>query len=72
MRRGENLIKQGIVKEVLSNASFMIELENGDMIKAHISGKMRQNYIKISEGDKVNVEISPYDDTKGRITRHKY
>ncbi|HPL77237.1 MAG TPA: translation initiation factor IF-1, partial [Paludibacteraceae bacterium] len=51
-----------------SNAMFRVELENGHIITAHISGKMRMNYIKILPGDKVKVEISPYDLTKGRIT----
>jgi len=58
----------GIVKEALSNAMFRVELENGHIITAHISGKMRMNYIKILPGDKVRIEMSPYDLTKGRIT----
>ena len=65
----QDLIKQdGIVKEALSNAMFRVELQNGHEIIAHISGKMRMNYIKILPGDKVKVEMSPYDLTKGRIT----
>ena len=65
----QDLIKQdGIVKEALSNAMFRVELQNGHEIVAHISGKMRMNYIKILPGDKVKVEMSPYDLTKGRIT----
>lgn len=63
------LIQQdGTISEALSNAMFRVELENGHEVIAHISGKMRMNYIKILPGDKVKVEISPYDLTKGRIT----
>ena len=57
----------GTVVEALSNAMFKIELENGHEITAHISGKMRMHYIKILPGDKVRVEMSPYDLSKGRI-----
>ena len=65
----QDLIKQdGIVKEALSNDMFRVELQNGHEIVAHISGKMRMNYIKILPGDKVSLEISPYDLSKGRIT----
>jgi translation initiation factor IF-1 len=56
------------VQEALSNARFRVELQNGHEIIAHISGKMRMNYIKILPGDKVSLEISPYDLSKGRIT----
>lgn len=59
---------EGIVLEALPNAQFQVELENGHKILAHISGKLRMNFIKILPGDKVTVEISPYDLTKGRIT----
>ena len=58
----------GTVVEPLPNAMFRVELENGHVITAHISGKMRMHYIKILPGDKVKVEMSPYDLTKGRIT----
>jgi translation initiation factor IF-1 len=58
----------GRITEALSNAMFRVELENGHVITAHISGKMRMHYIKILPGDKVKVEMSPYDLTKGRIT----
>jgi translation initiation factor IF-1 len=58
---------EGVVVETLPNAMFTVELKNGKQILAHISGKMRMNYIKILPGDKVQVEISPYDLTKGRI-----
>ncbi|MFN4082553.1 MAG: translation initiation factor IF-1 [Bacteroidia bacterium] len=65
----QTLIKQdGTITESLSNAMFRVQLENGHEIIAHISGKMRMNYIKILPGDKVSVEMSPYDLTKGRIT----
>ena len=58
----------GTVVESLGNAMFRVELENGHQIIAHISGKMRQHYIRILPGDKVRVEMSPYDLTKGRIS----
>lgn len=58
---------EGIVKEPLPNAMFNVELENGHKILAHISGKMRMHYIKILPGDKVTVELSPYDLSRGRI-----
>ncbi len=69
----QGLIKQdGTITEALSNAMFRVELENGHEIVAHISGKMRMNYIRILPGDKVAVEMSPYDLSRGRITyRHK-
>ncbi len=59
---------EGIVKETLPNAMFKVELPNGHTILAHISGKLRMNFIRILPGDKVTVEMSPYDLTKGRIT----
>ena len=59
---------EGTVVESLPNATFQVELENGHRILAHISGNLRMNYIKILPGDKVTVEMSPYDLTKGRIT----
>tara|TARA_B100002019_G_scaffold284534_1_gene292321 strand:+ start:613 stop:858 length:246 start_codon:yes stop_codon:yes gene_type:complete len=63
---------EGVVTECLPNTVFKVTLENGHMISAHISGKMRKNYIRILTGDMVTVEITPYDLTKGRIiTRHK-
>ena len=58
----------GVILEALSNAMFKVELENGHEITAHISGKMRMHYIKILPGDKVRVEMSPYDLSKGRIS----
>jgi translation initiation factor IF-1 len=60
--------QDGTIIEALSNAMFRVELENEHVIIAHISGKMRMHYIKILPGDKVKVEMSPYDLTKGRIT----
>ena len=68
MAKQANIEQDGTIKEALSNAMFRVELENGHEIIAHISGKMRMNYIKILPGDKVKVEMSPYDLTKGRIT----
>ena len=59
---------EGVVVEKLPNAMFKVELENGHKILAHISGKLRMHFIKILPGDKVTVEISPYDLSKGRIT----
>ena len=62
------LIKiDGIVEETLPNTTFKVKLDNGHVILAHISGKMRMNFIKILQGDKVTVELSPYDLSKGRI-----
>lgn len=59
---------EGVVKEALPNAVFQVELQNGHVILAHISGKLRMNFIRILPGDKVTVEMSPYDLTRGRIT----
>ncbi|KRM23314.1 translation initiation factor IF-1 [Latilactobacillus graminis] len=59
---------EGKVTDTLPNAMFKVELENGAIILAHVSGKIRKNYIKILPGDRVTVELSPYDLTKGRIT----
>ncbi len=64
----EDMIEvEGIVVEAMPNANFMVELDQGHKIHAHISGKLRMNYIKILPGDRVTVEMSPYDLTKGRI-----
>ena len=60
--------QEGVIIETLPNAMFKVELENGHVILAHISGKMRMHYIKILPGDRVRVEMSPYDLTKGRIS----
>ena len=59
---------EGTVTEVLPNATFRVELENGHEVLAYLSGKMRQNYIRVLEGDRVKVELSPYDLTRGRVT----
>ena len=60
---------QGVVKEALPNATFQVELQNGHTVLAHISGKLRMNFIRILPGDRVTMEMSPYDLTKARITR---
>ena len=63
----ENIEVEGMVMEALPNAMFRVELANGHKILAHVSGKIRMNFIKILPGDKVTVELSPYDLTRGRI-----
>ena len=68
MAKEEAIEVEGTVVETLPNAMFRVELENGHRILAHISGKMRMHFIKILPGDKVTVELSPYDLTRGRIT----
>ena len=68
MAKDDVIELEGIVVEALPNAMFMVELPNKHKVLAHISGKLRMNYIKILQGDKVTVEISPYDLTRGRIT----
>jgi translation initiation factor IF-1 len=67
MAKGEAIEVTGTVVESLPNATFRVELENGHKVLAHISGKMRMHYIKILPGDKVTVELSPYDLNRGRI-----
>ena len=68
MAKEESIDMQGVVLETLPNTMFRVQLENGHIVMAHISGKMRKNYIRILTGDKVTVQITPYDLTKGRIT----
>lgn len=68
MAKQANIELDGTIKQALSNAMFRVELENGHEVVAHISGKMRKFYIKLLPGDKVKMEMSPYDLTKGRIT----
>ena len=68
MPKGEAIEVTGTVLESLPNAMFRVELENGHKVLAHVSGKMRMNFIRILPGDKVKVELSPYDLTRGRIT----
>ncbi len=67
MSKNDVIELEGVVLEKLPNATFQVELENGHKIIAHISGKLRMNFIKIIPGDKVMIEMSPYDLTKGRI-----
>ena len=68
MAKDDVLEVEGKVIETLPNANFKVELENGHQVLAHISGKLRMNHIKILPGDKVSMEMSPYDLTRGRIT----
>ncbi|HEY4707460.1 MAG TPA: translation initiation factor IF-1 [Thermodesulfobacteriota bacterium] len=68
MPKEEAIQVEGTVIETLPNAMFRVELENGHKVLAHVSGKMRMHFIKILPGDKVTVELSPYDLTRGRIT----
>ena len=68
MAKQANIELDGTITQALSNAMFRVELENGHIITAHISGKMRKFYIRLLPGDKVKLEMSPYDLTKGRIT----
>ena len=68
MAKEEGIQVEGTVVESLPNATFRVELENGHKLLAHISGKMRMHFIKILPGDKVTVQLSPYDLTRGRIT----
>ena len=68
MSKSDYIELEGVVKEKLPNTTFKVELENGHIVTAHISGKMRMHYIKLLPGDKVKLEMSPYDLTKARIT----
>lgn len=67
MAREDHIEMEGIVTDTLPNTMFRVQLENGHVVTAHISGKMRKNYIRILTGDKVTVQLTPYDLTKGRI-----
>lgn len=67
MAKEENIEMPGVVIDTLPNTMFRVELENGHVVTAHISGKMRKHYIRILTGDKVRVELTPYDLSKGRI-----
>ncbi|MHA7840464.1 MAG: translation initiation factor IF-1 [Gammaproteobacteria bacterium] len=72
MAKEDNIEMEGVVLETLPNTTFRVELENGHVVNAHISGRMRKNYIRILTGDRVTVQLTPYDLTKGRIVfRHK-
>ena len=68
MAKQQAIEQDGVVLESLGNAMFRVELENGHVVTAHISGRMRKNYIRILTGDKVTVQLTPYDLTKGRIS----
>lgn len=68
MAKEEHIETEGVVVETLPNAVFKVELENGHLVLAHVSGKMRMHFIRILPGDKVKLELSPYDLTRGRIT----
>ena len=68
MAKEENIEMEGKIIETLPNTTFKVELENGHVVNAHISGRMRKNYIRILTGDTVTVQLTPYDLTKGRIT----
>ncbi len=68
MAKEEPIEMEGVVVDTLPNTMFRVELENGHVVTAHISGKMRKHYIRILTGDKVTVQMTPYDLTKGRIT----
>ena len=72
MSKADVIEVEGVIQEALPNATFKVKLSNGHEILAHVSGKIRMHYIRILPGDRVTVEISPYDLTRGRITfRHK-
>ena len=68
MAKEDQIEMEGEIVDTLPNTNFRVKLENGHLVTAHISGKMRKNYIRILTGDKVRVELTPYDLTKGRIT----
>jgi translation initiation factor IF-1 len=68
MPKEDHIEMNGVVSETLPNTTFRVKLDNGHMVTAHISGRMRKNYIRILTGDKVTVQLTPYDLTKGRIT----
>ncbi|OGX28752.1 MAG: translation initiation factor IF-1 [Omnitrophica WOR_2 bacterium RIFCSPLOWO2_12_FULL_51_24] len=68
MAKEEAIEVEGVVLEALPNAMFRVELDNGHKVLAHVSGKMRMNFIRILPGDRVKLELSPYDLTRGRIT----
>ena len=71
MAKNDVIEVEGKVLEVIPGGNFKVELSNGHTIEAHVSGKMRMNYIRIAPGDKVMIELSPYDLTRGRITYRK-
>jgi len=69
MKKDDVIVLEGTIKETLPNAMFKVEVEGGHQVLGHVSGKMRMNYIRILPGDKVTIELSTYDLTRGRITR---
>jgi len=69
MAREDDIEMEGTIKETLPNTMFRVELDNGHLLTAHISGRIRKNYIRILTGDRVIVQLTPYDLTKGRIIR---
>ena len=71
MAKDDTIEIEGKVQEVLPGGKFKVELENGHIVEAHVSGKIRMNYIRILPGDTVKIEVSPYDLTRGRITYRK-
>ena len=68
MAKGDVIVMEGTIVKSLPNTQFTVELENGHKVLAHISGRLRKNYIRILPGDRVRIELSPYDVSKGRIT----
>ena len=70
MAKSDAIEMEGVIIDTLPNTMFRVELSNGHVVTAHISGKMRKNYIRILTGDKVKVELTPYDLSKGRIVYH--
>ena len=68
MAKEDHIEMEGVVMDTLPNTTFRVKLENGHIVTAHISGKMRKHYIRILTGDKVTVQLTPYDLSKGRIT----
>lgn len=71
MAKQEAIVVEGTIQEALPNAMFKVQLDNGHVVLGHISGKLRQNFIKINPMDRVVIELSPYDLTRGRITFRK-
>ena len=72
MARDDTIETEGKVLEIIPGGKFKVKLENGHIVEAHVSGKIRMNYIRVLPGDTVTIELSPYDLTRGRITYRKY
>ncbi len=68
MAKEDQIEMEGVIVDTLPNTTFRVQLDNGHLINAHISGRMRKNYIRISKGDRVTIQVTPYDLSKGRIT----